>query len=352
MRPLFSFTISTFFVAIPLAWYGFGYWSLVAMQAVDMVVSALALGLAARKLLVWPRFSRHAFADLWRLSLGFEDQSTLSLSHSDLRQVHHRPRARHGDTRNLHAGLVLLERRHRHSSEISPASSLFPAMAKVPGRRGEASERALEIFLRTRAADATCQRILRHLRTGARRSSARGQMAHGRRAIRDPVRDVVFLPRLAQLRHALSRHSDILSWITAVLICRAAALIAGIWWVAPHGLTAICAVIGVVMALMLAIMLIIVKTRDRPPAPTRRSGARPTPRGHGSSERSLSRGQGALARVAGPGPGNSDASLAPIFIFLSSSFSTRSASSAQAVFLRSTDPITEEDETHSPHRHA
>ena len=48
-------------------------------------------------------------------------------------------------------------------------------------------------------------------------------------------------------------------WITAVLICRAAALIAGIWWVAPHGLTAICAVIGVVMALMLAIMLIIVK---------------------------------------------------------------------------------------------
>ena len=33
------------------------------------------------------------------------------------------------------------------------------------GRRGEASERALEVFLRARAADATCQRILRHLRT-------------------------------------------------------------------------------------------------------------------------------------------------------------------------------------------
>ena len=27
LRPLFSFTISTFLVAIPLAWYGFGYWS-------------------------------------------------------------------------------------------------------------------------------------------------------------------------------------------------------------------------------------------------------------------------------------------------------------------------------------
>ena len=45
MRPLFSFTISTFLVAIPLAWYGFGYWSLVAMQAVDMVVSAVDTGL-------------------------------------------------------------------------------------------------------------------------------------------------------------------------------------------------------------------------------------------------------------------------------------------------------------------
>ena len=71
MRPLFSFTISTFLVAIPLAWYGFGYWSLVAMQAIETVVSAAMLGFAARRLLVWPRFSRRAFGELWRLSLGF-----------------------------------------------------------------------------------------------------------------------------------------------------------------------------------------------------------------------------------------------------------------------------------------
>ena len=71
MRPLFSFTISNFLVAIPLAWYGFGFWSLVAMQAVDIIVSAATLGFAARKLLVWPRFSRRAFDDLWRLSLGY-----------------------------------------------------------------------------------------------------------------------------------------------------------------------------------------------------------------------------------------------------------------------------------------
>jgi hypothetical protein len=48
-------------------------------------------------------------------------------------------------------------------------------------------------------------------------------------------------------------------WITAAHICRAAALIGGIWWIAPRGLTAICAVIGVVLASMLGIMLVIVK---------------------------------------------------------------------------------------------
>jgi O-antigen/teichoic acid export membrane protein len=49
------------------------------------------------------------------------------------------------------------------------------------------------------------------------------------------------------------------TWVTGVLICRAGALIAGIWWAAPHGLTAICVVVAVVMALMLGIMLVIVK---------------------------------------------------------------------------------------------
>lgn len=71
LRPLFSFTISTFLVAIPMAWYGFGYWSLVAMQAADTVVGVLTLGFAARKFLVRPGFSRRAFNELWQLSLGF-----------------------------------------------------------------------------------------------------------------------------------------------------------------------------------------------------------------------------------------------------------------------------------------
>jgi PST family polysaccharide transporter len=54
-----------------MAWYGFGYWSLVALQAADTVVGVLTLGFAARKLLVRPSFSRRAFNELWQLSLGF-----------------------------------------------------------------------------------------------------------------------------------------------------------------------------------------------------------------------------------------------------------------------------------------
>ena len=71
LRPLFSFTIATFLVGIPLAYAGFGYWSLVAMQATETVAAALALGFTARQLLVRPGLSRQAFYDLWPLSLGF-----------------------------------------------------------------------------------------------------------------------------------------------------------------------------------------------------------------------------------------------------------------------------------------
>jgi PST family polysaccharide transporter len=79
MRPLFSFTISTFLVAIPMAWYGFGYWSLVAMQAVEIIVSAVTLakapGLAT---LLAPGFCRALAPEPW-----VHDQSTLFVSRTE-----------------------------------------------------------------------------------------------------------------------------------------------------------------------------------------------------------------------------------------------------------------------------
>ncbi|TIM11509.1 MAG: lipopolysaccharide biosynthesis protein [Mesorhizobium sp.] len=71
LRPLFSFSVAVFVVAVPMAFAGFGYWSLVAMQIAEVSVGALAFGVAARKLLVLPGFSARAFRELWPMSLGF-----------------------------------------------------------------------------------------------------------------------------------------------------------------------------------------------------------------------------------------------------------------------------------------
>ena len=140
-------------------------------------------------------------------------------------------------------------------------------------------------------------------------------------------------------------------WITAAHICRAAALIAGIWWVAPswtysnlrsdrrrHGLDAWDHAHHR-------------QVRDRSSTPTRRCGALPSPRRHRSYKWPLSDVEGATAGVAWPRPCASHASACSFLHLASSSFSTRSASSARAEFWRSTGRISEEDETHPSHRH-
>ncbi len=132
LRPLVSFTIATFLVAIPMAWYGFGYWSLVAMDAADIVVSMLALGFAARKLLVRPGFSRRAFSELWRLSVGFTINQPFAYIAQNADRVHDRPLPRRGLARHLHPGVVSSRLRRRLSSQISPA---FPSSPRWPGCR-------------------------------------------------------------------------------------------------------------------------------------------------------------------------------------------------------------------------
>ena len=71
LRPLFSFTAAAFFVGIPLAYAGYGYWSLVGLQAAETTLGAVAFAFAARHFLVWPTFSTQAFRELWPMSLGF-----------------------------------------------------------------------------------------------------------------------------------------------------------------------------------------------------------------------------------------------------------------------------------------
>jgi O-antigen/teichoic acid export membrane protein len=257
IRPLFSFTISTFLVAIPLAWYGFGFWSLVAMQAVDLVVSAATLGLAARKLLVWPRFSRRAFAELWPLSLGFTINQPFSyLAYNSDRFIIGRV-----------LGTAALGLYTRASFFASTAAtlfgniarlSLFPAMAKVQQDEERLRNALLKSFsvlaLLTLPFSAFCVIFapeLIDLLLGNKWQAAVTPFA----ILSGTLYFTLAWRNCATLFQALGHPY----WITALQICRAAALIAGIWWVAPHGLTAICVVIGVVMGLMLPIMLVIVR---------------------------------------------------------------------------------------------
>jgi PST family polysaccharide transporter len=257
MRPLFSFTISTFLVAIPLAFYGFGYWSLVAMQAVDIFVSAAALGFAARNLLAWPRFSRLAFGELWRLSLGFSlNQPFIYLSQNTDRFIIGRV-----------LGTATLGVYTRASFFANTATTLFgniarlsvfPAMAKVQQDEARLRSALLKSFsilalltLPVSAFSVIFAPEIVDLLLGPKWHTAVVPFAilSGTLYFSLAWRDC------ATLFQALGHPY----WITAAHICRAAALIAGIWWIAPRGLTAICAVIGVVLASMLGIMLVIVK---------------------------------------------------------------------------------------------
>jgi O-antigen/teichoic acid export membrane protein len=257
MRPVFSFTISTFLVAIPLAWYGFGFWSLVAMQAVDVVASAAMLGFAARKLLVWPRFSRRAFGELWPLSLGFTlNQPFIYFAQNADRFIIGRV-----------LGTAMLGIYTRASFFSNTATTLFgniarlsvfPAMAKVQQDEARLRSALLKSFsvlaLLSLPVSAFCVIFapeLVDLLLGSK-----WEMAVGPFAILSGTLYLSLAWRnCATLFQALGHPY----WITAVHICRTTALIAGIWWVAPDGLTAICAVIGAVMAVMLGIMLMMVK---------------------------------------------------------------------------------------------
>jgi O-antigen/teichoic acid export membrane protein len=257
IRPLFSFTISTFLVAIPMAWYGFGYWSLVAMQAVDVVVSATTLGFAARKLLVWPSFSHHAFGELWRLSLGF----TLNQPFSYLAQNADRfiiGRVLGTATLGIYTRASFFANTATTLFGNVARLSVFPAMAQVQHDKERLRSALLKAFsalaLLALPVSAFCVVFAQELV-----DLLLGEKWHAAVAPFAVLSGTLYFSLAWRNCCTLFQALGHPHWITAVHVCRAAALILGVWWVAPHGLTAICAAVGVVMAVMLAIMLIVVK---------------------------------------------------------------------------------------------
>ena len=257
---LFSFTISTFLVGIPMAWYGFGYWSLVAMQAVDIVLSAAMLGFAARELLVWPTFSAEPLGAL-AAEPWVHDQSTLFLSRVQRRQVH-RPRSRYGGVRPLHSGSFFATTAATLFANIARLS-VFPAMAKCRKTKRGFLNALKSFFLLALPTLLSAHFASSSLPSSSIFCSETNGTWPSRHSRSCPGRCISRSPGATAPRS--SRRS------TSILDNRRSHLPSGgahcrNLWIAPHGLTAICAVIGVVMALMLGIMLIIVKHAiDLPP---------------------------------------------------------------------------------------
>ena len=256
LRPLFSFTISTFLVAIPMAWYGFGYWSLVAMQAVDTFVTALVLGIAARGLLVRPWFSRQAFAELWPLSFGFTlNQPFVYIAENTDRFLVGRLLG--AEALGLYSRASFLTTTAANLFGNITRLSVFPAMTRVQ----EDAERMRNALLKTLAvvalltlpASAFCMTFaneLVNLLLGAHWGGAVVPFA---------VLSGALYFRLAwracgAVFQALGRPHV----ISTVHAFRAAALVLGIWYAAPYGLNAICGVVLAVMASVSAAMLITV----------------------------------------------------------------------------------------------
>jgi O-antigen/teichoic acid export membrane protein len=257
LRPLFSFTIANFLVAIPLAYAGLGYWSLVAMQATEATAAALALAFAARRLLVRPGFSRQAFQDLWPLSLGFTMNQPLIYIGQNADRIF--------VGRLL--GAVQLGLYTRASFITTTAAnlfgnvarlSMFPVLAQVQDDREKLGRGLLKslslIALITLPVSAFCivfaDELVRVL-LGRTWSAA---------AVPFAILSAALYFRLAwRACAAIFEGIGRPNLITALHVFRAVALVLTIWWASHHGLTAICWAVLVIAIGTLIMIVAIVK---------------------------------------------------------------------------------------------
>jgi PST family polysaccharide transporter len=257
LRTFVSYCVATFFVAIPMAWYGYGYWSLVAMQVAATLMDAIMLGLAARHLLVWPRFSRRAFSDLLPISLRFAVTEPLVYAAQNIEKVLI-SRFLGANALGLYTRASFLTTTAANVFTEITRLSVFPAMSRVKDdherlQNGLLKFLCLTAFI-TLPISAFCiifARPLIAILLGPQWEAAVGPFA---------VLSVGFYLRLSYrgigaVFQAIGRPT----WVSGVLIFRAVALFVGIWQVQQYGLTAISAVVVVVMALGYAIMLALAK---------------------------------------------------------------------------------------------
>ena len=256
LRPLVSFTIATFLIAIPMAWYGFGYWSLVGMDAADTIVSMLTLGFAARKLLVRPGFSRRAFGELWQLSVGF----TINQPFAYIAQNADRVligRFLGAPSLGLYTRASLITTSAASLFADITRLSVFPAMARVQGNRERLRTALLKslslVALLTLPTTAFCVVFAKEvvgLLLGPQWGAAVGPFAI--------LSGALYLRLAWRVCAAVFQARGRPNQLTAIHVFRAVALVLGVWFAQPYGLTAVSAAVVAVLALVLAIMFVVV----------------------------------------------------------------------------------------------
>jgi PST family polysaccharide transporter len=257
LRPLFSFTLATFFVGVPMAYFGFGYWSLVAAQVSEVILGAVAFAFATWRYLVWPGFSREAFRELWPMSLGFSIHQPFGYLVSNVDQFLI-ARLMSADSLGLYSRASFLVKSASDLFGNIARVAMFPAMAQVQDERGRLQSAILKTLSLTALVTLPlsafsvvfCREIISTL-LGSQWAAATVPFA---------LLSATLYLRLARrgcyaLFQALGRPY----WMTATQAINAVGLILGIWWAAPYGLTGICAAVAVVMVLVMALILVLVK---------------------------------------------------------------------------------------------
>jgi teichuronic acid exporter len=257
IRRLTSYCVATFVVAIPMAALGFGYWSLVGMQAADTIVDAVMVWFAARHLLPWPRFSRRAFREMLPMSMRFTLNEPLAYVSLNIEKVLI-SRYLGADALGLYSRASFLTTTAANVFTEITRLSVFPAMAKVKDdqkrlENGILKFLCLAAFL-TLPISAFCIVFAKPLilvLLGPGWNSAIGPFA---------ILAAGFYFRLAgrgtgAVFQAVGRPT----WLTGVLVFRSVALLVGIWQTEQYGLNAISVVVVVVLGLSYLTMLTLVK---------------------------------------------------------------------------------------------
>lgn len=254
LRPVFSVTVAAFFVGIPLAYAGFGYWSLIGMQAAEMILGAAAFAFAARHLLVWPTFSTHAFRELWPMSLGFSITNPLEYVSRTADQFIV-ARLLGANALGLYSRASFVVKNSTSLFNDVARIAMFPAMAQVHDEK----DRLRKAFLKSLSlaaflalpVSAICvvfaPEIIRLL-LGQQWLAAAGPFA---------LLSATLYPQLSRRScFAVFQAMGRPYWMIPMQSLHAVLLIPGVIWAASHGLTAVCASVLVVWCAMAAVALL------------------------------------------------------------------------------------------------